>query len=100
MGSMTLKQSFQEFEAEHRGQGFDAVVERRWPPLTTLPTHVHEFAVKALVVDGEMWLSVGANTHHLQAGGTFELSAQVPHSERYGREGATYWVARRCDAST
>jgi len=97
---MPLKQSFPEFEAEHRGQGFDQVVERRWPPLTTLATHVHPFAAKALVVDGEMWLTVGGNTHHLLPGATFELGAEVPHSERYGAEGATYWVARRCDAST
>jgi len=96
-GSMPLNQSFQEFEAQHRTQGFDAVLERRWAPLTVLATHVHEFAAKALVVRGEMWLTVGAHTQHLQAGNTFELDARVPHDERYGSEGATYWVARRND---
>ena len=48
-----------------------------------------------VVVRGEMWLTVGGSTRHLLPGGTFELSVDVPHAERYGPEGATYWVARR-----
>ena len=44
---------------------------------------------------GEMWLTVGDVTQHLTAGYTFELENGVPHAERYGREGATYWVGRR-----
>ena len=87
--------TFQAFEAQARAQGFTEVVERRWPPLTVVGTHEHPFAAKALVVDGEMWLSCGASTQHLQAGDRFELDAGVPHDERYGPEGATYWVARR-----
>ena len=60
-----------------------------------LDTHTHPFSVKAMVVQGEMWLTVGESTRHLLPGGTFELSSDVPHAERYGPEGATYWVARR-----
>ena len=71
------------------------MVERTWPPLTVLDTHTHSFAVEALVVQGEMWLTVGDNTRHLLPGDTFELEREVPHAERYGSEGATYWVARR-----
>jgi len=33
-------------------------------------------------------------TQHLRAGDRFELDHGVPHAERYGDEGATYWVAR------
>jgi quercetin dioxygenase-like cupin family protein len=47
------------------------------------------------VVQGEMWLSVGGQTQHLRPGDPFVLDAHVPHAERYGTEGATYWVARR-----
>ena len=96
---MLLPQSFEEFEAKHHLEGFDEVVERRWSPLTVLASHMHEFAAKALVVHGEMWLTVGADTHHLSAGSTFELDARVPHAERYGNQGATYWVARRISPS-
>ena len=87
--------TFREFEADARAQGFDEVLERQWTPLTVLDNHVHPFAVKALVVQGEMWLTVGDDTRHLRAGDPFELDFEVPHSERYGNEGATYWVARR-----
>ena len=58
-------------------------------------THEHPFAVKALVVAGEMWLSEGDSTRHLRPGDTFELAAAAPHAERYGAAGATYWAARR-----
>ena len=91
-------QTFSEFESTALAQGFDQVVERRWPPLTVLDTHVHPFSLQARVVSGEMWLSVGDITRHLCAGDTFELARDVPHAERYGPEGATYWVARRNSA--
>ena len=91
MSSMT----FSEFETDAKAQGFDEVLERHWNPLTEVGLHTHPFAAKALVVGGEMWLTVGSATQHLHAGDTFALDREVPHSERYGSEGATYWVARR-----
>ena len=90
---MTL--TFAAFEAESKALGFDEVAVRVWPALTVLPTHTHPFAAHALVVEGEMWLQVGSATQHLLAGDRFALDAQVPHDERYGPSGATYWVARR-----
>ena len=88
--------TFAEFETRARAQGFDEVVERDWAPGTVLEDHRHPFQVEALVVRGEMWLKIGdGEPRRLLAGDTFELDADVPHSERYGAEGATYWVARR-----
>jgi hypothetical protein len=86
---------FAAFEADARAQGFDEVAERRWDPRTTVETRTHPFAVKALLVQGEMWLTVGDSTRHLRPGDTFELERDMPHAERYGVEGATYWAARR-----
>jgi len=83
------------FEDAARAQGFDEVTERHWEPRVALDTHTHPFAVKAVVVRGEMWLTVGDDTRHLRPGDTFELERGVPHAERYGVDGATYWVARR-----
>lgn len=91
MGAVT----FEQFAAQARARGFDEVLERRWQPGTVLDTHTHPFAVDALVVQGEMWLGVGDVTQHLRPGDPFVLDADVPHTERYGAEGATYWVARR-----
>ena len=51
--------SFQAFDADARAHGYEEVLERRWDPLTVLDTHVHPFDVSALVVHGEMWLTVG-----------------------------------------
>ena len=87
--------TFDDFAARWRAEGYDEVLERRWPPGTRLDTHTHDFDAQALVVDGELWLSVGDDTRHLRPGDRFELARQVPHAERYGEAGAVFWVARR-----
>jgi len=87
--------SFESFQAAALQEGFDEVIARTWDPLTVLDTHTHPFSVKALVTQGEMWLTVGDKTQHLQAGDRFELAREVPHAERYGPQGASYWVARQ-----
>ena len=87
--------TFQAFEANARAQGFDEVLERRWAPATVLEPHTHPFALRVLVVQGEMWLTVRDDVRHLRPGDEFALDRELPHSERYGAEGATYWVARR-----
>ena len=86
---------FDTFRTQALGEGFDEVIERRWDPLTVLDTHTHPFSVKAVVTAGELWLTVGDATRHLRAGDTFTLERDVPHAERYGTDGAAYWVARR-----
>ena len=91
----TTTMTFAEFEASARAVGFDEVLVRDWPASTVIATHTHPFAAKALVVAGEMWLTHDGHTRHMRHGDTFELAAGVPHDERYGAEGATYWVARR-----
>ena len=90
---MTLP-AFDAFKAEQHAIGCDEVLERRWNPGTVVDTHTHPFSVRALVVQGEMWLTCGPDTRHLRPGDRFELDADVPHAERYGDDGATFWVAR------
>ena len=87
--------TLQQFEADARAQGFDEVLVREWAPLTVVDTHTHPFDVNAVVMRGEMWLTVGPDTRHLQPGDTFELDRNAPHAERYGAQGATFWAARR-----
>ena len=89
-----MPQTFEAFKSVALAEGFDEVVERVWAPGTVLEEHTHPFAVKAKVVQGEMWLTVGGQTQHLKPGDLFELAHGEPHAERYGAEGATYWVAR------
>jgi len=88
-------QSFEEFKTNALSQGFDVVLERQWAPGTVVDTHTHDFAVSTQVAQGEIWLTIGDDTRHLLPGDTFTLDRAVPHAERYGAEGATFWVARR-----
>jgi len=85
----------EEFTTEALAEGFDEVLERQWAPLTIVETHTHPFALKAIVVQGEMWLTVDEHTRHLRPGDLFSLEVAVEHAERYGQDGATYWVARK-----
>ena len=90
--------TFAEFEADALARGASAVLERTWAPNIVLDTHTHPFAARARVVQGEMWLTVDGATQRLLPGDRFELARGVPHAERYGAQGATYWVARSDDA--
>ncbi|HET9978168.1 MAG TPA: AraC family ligand binding domain-containing protein [Burkholderiaceae bacterium] len=83
------------FEAEARAAGFDEILDRRWPANAVLDTHTHDFDARAVVTEGEMWLTCGDTTRHLRPGDRFELAREVPHAERYGAAGAVYRVARR-----
>ncbi len=87
--------AYQTFEAESLAAGFDEVLVRDWAPGLVIDTHTHPFAVSARVVAGEVALVAGGATAHLRAGDRFELEHGAPHAERYGPEGATFWVARK-----
>lgn len=87
--------TFEQFQQSALAEGFDEVLQRDWAPDTVLDTHTHPFAVRAVVVAGQMWLSVDGVERELTVGDTFVLDANVPHAERYGPAGASYWVARK-----
>ncbi len=89
-----MSMTFEAFRAAALEQGASEVLERRYGAGTVLEPHTHGFAARALVVQGEMWLTVGEQTRHLHPGDRFELEANVLHAERYGPEGAVYWVGR------
>ena len=86
---------FEAFKTQALAAGFAEVLERVWAPDTVVGPHTHPFQAQALVVAGELWLTVEGKTRHLQAGDRFDLAAGTLHEERYGPQGATYWVARR-----
>ena len=87
--------AFEQFGEQARQLGYDQTLVRNWDPNTIVDSHTHPFAVQALVVSGKLWLTIGETCHELEAGSRFSLGAQVPHAERYGPEGAVFWLARR-----
>jgi len=86
---------FADYEADARARGFDEVAERVWQPGTHVAVHGHPFAVEALMVQGELTLTIDDETRVLRRGDRFVLTPDQPHAEQYGGEGATYWAARR-----
>ena len=87
--------SFEIFKSNALADGYEEAVVREWAPDTVVETHSHPFDADAVVTQGEMWLTCAGSTRHLKPGDTFSLASGVPHAERYGAHGATYWVARR-----
>ena len=87
--------SFSQFEAKRRADGYDEVIERKWAANVQTGEHSHPFDASALMVQGELWLTVASQTRHLHPGDTFELAQGVLHQERYGADVAVFWVARR-----
>jgi quercetin dioxygenase-like cupin family protein len=85
---------FSEFETAERARGCSEVMARCYQANEVVADHTHPFHARALVVEGEMWLTVGSDTQHLRPGDRFELASGTLHAERYGPQGATYWVAR------
>lgn len=90
-----MNTTFEQFQQAALADGFDEVLQRDWAPDTVLDTHTHPFGVRAVVVAGQMWLDVDGTERELAVGDTFVLDAHVPHAERYGPAGASYWVARK-----
>ncbi len=90
-----IYQSFSDFQAHAARLGFDEVLERVWAPNKVVQEHTHPFDVHAVVVSGSYHLILNGVSKEFNAGDTFELSRNVPHSERYGPKGCVFWVARR-----
>jgi hypothetical protein len=87
--------TFAAFEAQARAAGFDQVLERDWEPNKVIPMHTHPFAVKAIVTQGDMWLTLDGVKRHIKSGDAFEVAAEALHAEHYGEQGTSLWVARR-----
>ncbi len=87
--------SLAEFEADALRDGFDDVVLREWHPGYMMAEHAHDYAVKARVVKGDLWVKCGERLQRCAVGEFFELDAGALHSEGCGPQGASFWAARR-----
>ncbi len=91
---MATLPTLEEFTQLTKDMGYEGVSIRDWAPNSISDTHTHEFAVHAVIAKGEMWMTRGEDTQHLQVGDTFTMEPDTPHAEKYGAEGTIYWAAR------
>jgi quercetin dioxygenase-like cupin family protein len=84
-----------EFRAEMTRAGFEnpVVVER--DPNGALDEHVHPFEARALILSGEITLTVNGQDRVYRSGDVFHLQQNEPHIEKYGPAGVRYLSARK-----
>lgn len=86
--------SFGQFEASARAEGYDEILVREWAADAQTGDHSHPFDASLRVARGGFILTMDGTTRRLAAGDTCKVPRGTVHSEIYGREGATIWVAR------
>jgi quercetin dioxygenase-like cupin family protein len=84
----------EQFESALRRDGF-AVERRSMPPLAVIAEHAHAFDVRALVLNGEITLTVEGENYAYREGDIFVLPAGHRHAESVGPAGVAYLVGRR-----
>lgn len=88
---MNREQFFKKLEQDGYPQPAEVVRE----PNGSLGDHTHPFEVIALVLGGNIELTVEGITSNYQAGEVFHLKHEQPHSETYGPNGVHYLAARK-----
>ena len=82
------------FEFALRRDGFD-VQRNTVAPGTVVVEHAHPFDVRALVLDGEITLTLEGVDYAYREGDIFVLPAGHRHAETVGPAGVDYLVGRR-----
>jgi quercetin dioxygenase-like cupin family protein len=85
----------QDFEASLRQDGFTVVLAHQEPPGHFLGDHRHAFDARALIIQGDITLTVAGSVSAYPTGTVFELAAGTLHRAQAGPAGVTYLVGRR-----
>lgn len=88
------EQTFEQFEAANRAEGYDEFLVREWGAGVETGEHTHPFGACLRVVRGGLVMAMDGTTRRLAVGDTCKVPRGIVHSEVYGSEGATLWVAR------
>ncbi len=83
------------FENRLRADGYDEIETKQLAAKTDNATHAHPFDVCALVLDGEITLTVDGAARAYRNGDVFTMAAGCRHAEQIGGEGVRYLVGRR-----
>ena len=90
----------EDFESVLRRDGFDDVRRSQIPAGTVIAEHAHPFDVRALVLNGEITLTVEGVDYAYREGDIFVMPAGHPHAEIIGPDGVDYLVGRRHAAAS
>lgn len=85
----------EQFEARLKAQGYPQVLVNEMPPNRRNAEHEHAFDVLALVLEGDITLTVAGEARTYRAGEEFSLRAGCRHVEDIGPRGVKYLVGRR-----
>ena len=83
------------FEARLKAEGYPEIRTNELPPNGHNPEHVHPFDVLAMVLEGEITLTVEGASRTYRPGSEFSMKAGCRHSEDVGAAGVKYLVGRR-----
>jgi quercetin dioxygenase-like cupin family protein len=83
------------FEARLRAEGFPEIRTNEMPPGCHNAEHSHPFDVLALVLDGDITLTIGGAARTYRVGEEFSMKAGCKHVEDVGPQGVKYLVGRR-----
>jgi quercetin dioxygenase-like cupin family protein len=87
------------FEAALARDGFTEVAERALPAGQTAPEHTHPFGVRALVLEGDITLTVEGRATTYRPGEVFTMDPNCPHAEAIGPQGVRYVSGRQYAAA-
>lgn len=83
------------FEARLRAEGFPEIRTNQLEPNRHNDEHAHPFDVLALVLEGDITLTVEGAARTYRAGDEFSMRAGCKHVEDAGPQGVKYLVGRR-----
>ena len=83
------------FEAQLKAEGFPEIRRNEYKPNQHNPEHSHPFDVHAMVLDGEITLTVDGKPTRYGVGDEFSMAAGCRHIEDIGPNGVRYLVGRR-----
>jgi quercetin dioxygenase-like cupin family protein len=83
------------FEARLKSEGYPEIRSNAMQPDCHNAEHSHPFDVLALVLEGDITITVDGKARSYRAGDEFSMKAGCRHVEDVGPEGVKYLVGRR-----
>ena len=83
------------FEASLKAEGYGEIERKTVTPNVVNAAHKHPFALRLLVLSGEICVTKDGVKHTCRVGDTFAMVAGCEHFEQYGPEGCVYLVSRK-----